>query len=66
MKILSWNCRGLGNPRTIQDLCHLVEEKMPNVVILTKTKLRKANGEKIRWRLKFEGCLVIEPIGQKG
>ncbi|XP_035546588.1 uncharacterized protein LOC118348634 [Juglans regia] len=31
-----------------------------------ETKLRKAGGERIRRRLKFDGCLVIEPLGKKG
>lgn len=34
MSFLSWNCRGLGleNPRTVQDLCLLVNEKKLKLV----------------------------------
>ncbi|XP_042939417.1 uncharacterized protein LOC122274448 [Carya illinoinensis] len=66
MKTLSWNCRGLGNPRTIQDLCHMVEEKKPNVVFLMETKMKKTKAESLRRRLKFEGCMVVESVGLKG
>ncbi|XP_042952171.1 uncharacterized protein LOC122289257 [Carya illinoinensis] len=66
MKTLSWNCRGLGNPRTVQDLCHMVEDKKPSVVFLMETKLRKTKAESLRRRLKFEGCMVVEAVGLKG
>ncbi|XP_040987704.1 uncharacterized protein LOC121235426 [Juglans microcarpa x Juglans regia] len=43
MKTLSWNCRGLGNRWTVQDLCHLVEDKLPNVVFLMETKTEEGS-----------------------
>jgi hypothetical protein len=30
MRILSWNCRGLGSFRTVRDLCRAVKEKSLN------------------------------------
>jgi hypothetical protein len=63
MKILSWNCRGLGNPQTIQELCRLVKEKKPEVVFLMETKLNNKKLEPIRVKLGFQmplGLIVSE------
>ena len=38
MSCLSWNCRGLGNPQTVDELVTLVGKKDPNVVFLMETK----------------------------
>lgn len=38
MSILSWNCRGLGNPRSVRDLHLLVKEKRPNLLFLMEQK----------------------------
>ena len=38
MSSLSWNCRGLGNPQTVDELVTLVGKKDPNVVFLMETK----------------------------
>ncbi|XP_057444610.1 uncharacterized protein LOC130736850 [Lotus japonicus] len=39
MKILSWNCRGLGNLQTVRVLKKLIHSKDPDVVFLMETKL---------------------------
>lgn len=66
MKTLSWNFRGLGNPRTIQDLCQMVEEKKPDIVFLMETWLKASKFEGLKRRMKCEGCFVVEPVGLKG
>ncbi|XP_042980139.1 uncharacterized protein LOC122310310 [Carya illinoinensis] len=66
MKILSWNCRGLGNPWTVQDLHHLVKEKRPDIVFLIETKLMAKNFEGIKRRMAWDGCFVVEAIGRSG
>lgn len=38
MRILRWNCQGLGTPLTFQELRALVALERPNVVFLMKTK----------------------------
>ena len=37
MSLLWWNCRGLGNPQTIQELDDLVQAQDPVVVFLAET-----------------------------
>jgi exonuclease III len=64
MKLLSWNCQGLGNPWTVQDLCHLVKDKKPDILFLMETKCRKEKMEIIRVKLGFQGLFVVEPVGR--
>ena len=66
MKILSWNCRGLGNPRTIQSLGLLTKAKGPEVVFLMETKLWYKRAHLVAKKLNYEGCLVVEAIGRSG
>ena len=37
MSILFWNCRGLGNPRTENELVRLIQAKDPSVVFIAET-----------------------------
>jgi exonuclease III len=39
MKILSWNCQGLGNPRTVRALKKLINNYQPDIIFLMETKL---------------------------
>jgi exonuclease III len=38
MKILSWNCRGLGKPSAIRALKKLIQSHHPDIVFLMETK----------------------------
>ena len=38
MKIMSWNCWGLGNQRAVDVLSHLVREKAPKILFLMEIK----------------------------
>ncbi|KAF5471486.1 hypothetical protein F2P56_008274 [Juglans regia] len=66
MKILSWNCRGLGNPRTVQDLYNMVEKNKPSLVFVMETKSLKKSFDSLRRRLQCEGCFVVEAVGKGG
>jgi exonuclease III len=66
MIILSWNCRGLGNFRTIHDLRRMVKEKKPNLVFLMETKLQKSKMEGIRIKLGFDSMFVVDCVGKGG
>jgi exonuclease III len=43
MKILSWNCRGLGQPSATRALKKLLQSHHPDVVFLMETKLQKSD-----------------------
>lgn len=66
MNLLSWNCRGFGNPRTVHELHLLVKEKIPNVVFLMETKFRREKVEWIRNKIKFDCTFVVDCIGRSG
>lgn len=38
MKILAWNCRGLGNPQTTRALKHLIRSHYTNIMFSFETK----------------------------
>jgi exonuclease III len=66
MNLISWNCRGLGHPRAIRDLCQKVKEKRPTILFLMETKCGKNKMEVIRSKLGFEGSFEIELMGRSG
>ncbi|KAA3469174.1 reverse transcriptase [Gossypium australe] len=41
MKLLSWNVRGLGSPRAVNRLRHMLKTQNPQVVFFMETKVRK-------------------------
>ena len=66
MSLISWNCRGLGNLRTVRDLCQMVKEKRPNFLFLMETKRSKIKMEVIRSQLGYAGMFVVDPVGKSG
>ncbi|KAB2025296.1 hypothetical protein ES319_D06G140800v1, partial [Gossypium barbadense] len=63
MKLLCWNCRGLGNPMTVRELKQLIIANNPDIIFLCETKMLSNNFTRIRniWRL--DGCLAISSVG---
>jgi hypothetical protein len=66
MSILSWNCRGLGNHRSVRDLCRLVKEKRPSLVFLMETKMLSKCLEKIRLKIGFGNVFGVDSVGRSG
>ena len=66
MKILSWNYRGLGNPRTVRELRRLVKEKKSEVVFLMETKLNNKKLEPIRVKLGFSNVFGVDSVRKSG
>ena len=60
MKILSWNCQGLGNPWTIRGLCKLMREQDPKVCFLMKTRLDKGGFKKHCKEVSFQNKLIVK------
>lgn len=55
---LAWNCRGLGRPRTVQDLTRLVQVHCPKIVFLSETCQNKNKIEDLRWHLGLKNVLT--------
>jgi hypothetical protein len=64
MNLLSWNCRGIGNPQAVRDLCQLTKEKKPTILFLMKTKCHRNRMEYVRVKLGFECLFVVDSVGR--
>jgi hypothetical protein len=66
MSLISWNCRGLGNPQTVRDLSQMVKEKKPCFLFLMETISNKRRMEWIRVKLGFASVFAVDPMGKSG
>uniref|UniRef100_A0A803PEE7 RNase H type-1 domain-containing protein n=1 Tax=Cannabis sativa TaxID=3483 RepID=A0A803PEE7_CANSA len=66
MKVLSWNCRGLGSPATKKALRALVLREDPDVLFLMETKLNNRRMNPIWRSLGFGGASCVEASGSAG
>ena len=66
MNALAWNCRGLGNPRTIQQLARLIRAQDPAVVFLIETWQDDGPLERLRCLLQFDNKLVANSRNNGG
>nr|XP_023923653.1 uncharacterized protein LOC112035046 [Quercus suber] len=60
MRLLSWNCQGLGNPWTIRSLRKIVWDQAPNVCFLMETRLDKDGFEEWCGDLPFWNKIVVK------
>jgi len=63
MKLLSWNCQGLGNPRAVRALLRLIRVENPQIVFLMETRLKVSEMDVIRNKLGFNHCLSVDCKG---
>ncbi|GMJ01722.1 hypothetical protein HRI_003841400 [Hibiscus trionum] len=66
MKILCWNVQGLGMPRTVRRLQHMLRDINPSVVFLSETKLRSAQMAQVRRRCGFINVIDVDAVGRSG
>jgi exonuclease III len=66
MIILSWNCRGLGNPKAIRALHEMVQSKVPSILFLIETKMDNSEMTVVRSRLGFHNALIVPSMGRSG
>ncbi|XP_019158886.1 PREDICTED: uncharacterized protein LOC109155714 [Ipomoea nil] len=66
MSILSWNCRGLANPKTGREIMDLVSKKKPEFVHLMETMVDRSHVERLRVKLGFEGGFGVDSMRRKG
>lgn len=66
MKILSWNVRGLGNPRAMRSVCLAMRQHNPQILFLCETKLTVAEADKLKFRLKMDNAVCVPCQGRKG
>ena len=66
MSLIVWNCRGLGNLRTEDQLADLVWAKDLSVVFLAETWTDKARLEQVKRRIQFKNLFEVPWINKGG
>ncbi|PNT71443.1 hypothetical protein BRADI_2g27657v3 [Brachypodium distachyon] len=66
MSLLSWNCRELGQPRTVHELLLLVRKHKPKILFLSETHNRKAMVEGLRWKLGLKHVITVTENSKGG
>lgn len=66
MKIMAWNCRGVGSPLTIPQLKEVTRLHCPNLLLLGETKNKEKFVNTVRKELKFDELFCVNPIGRAG
>ena len=66
MNILSWNCRGLGNPRSVLALTKMVKAEAPLLIFLVETKANIAHMSKIQTKLDYTQGIIVPSNGKNG
>ena len=66
MKVISWNCQGIGSPLTVEALKELRKSYDPQFLFLMETKNKEEKLEMLRRRNGFEKGVYVEPEGLSG
>lgn len=66
MIALSWNYRGLGNPRLVGALHDYMRRWDPMVAFLSKTKRKIACMKKVKGKIDFVNGLYFQQKGKEG
>ena len=66
MKVLSWNCRGLGSPLTVHNLKGICKSHSPEIGFFCETKNQSSMVEKKIKGCGFSSMFCVEPQGRAG
>lgn len=64
MSFISWNCRGVGNPRTVRALHDLLKDRNPNFLFLVETISFASKIETLRIRFGFDHYFAVDRVGR--
>lgn len=66
MNCLGWNCRGLGNSRTVCCLRDLIKTRNPDFVFLSETLVKSDKISEISVSLGFDNNFTVNSEGRGG
>lgn len=66
MKILCWNCKGLGHPLTVRAAKQLARKYKPNLCFLMETKTFVQQASKVGYMMGFEYSYSSDSHGRVG
>ncbi|XP_074322706.1 uncharacterized protein LOC141659680 [Apium graveolens] len=66
MKHISWNCRGLGNPRAVRILGDLIKSQNPMLIFLSETLVKGDCIADLCKRFGFSGFFAVDEVGRSG
>ena len=66
MSCIVWNCKGLGNPLTVQELADLVQAKAPTLVFLAETLVDEARLDFVKDWIRFGKKFFVQRINKGG
>jgi exonuclease III len=66
MKIVAWNCRGLGNRPAVRGLLECQKTEEADILFLSETKLDKRRMERFRWLLGLSNMVVRTVLEKEG
>jgi exonuclease III len=66
MKILVWNCRGLGLAAAVGELRDLIRSFNPSLIFLCETKKSRHAMDTLKWSLGFANGEYVASQGKSG
>jgi hypothetical protein len=66
MSILSWNCKELGQPHTVQKLTRLMRKFCPKIVFISETRQQRERVSNLCGRIGLKNALVVDGHGKGG
>ncbi|GMI95338.1 hypothetical protein HRI_003203100 [Hibiscus trionum] len=66
MKLLSWNVRGLGKPRTVRRLRHMLRDLKPDVIFFIETMVHENKMANIRRSFGYPNGIDVSSVGRSG
>lgn len=66
MKLLSWNCRGLGSPRAVRLFGDLLKSHNPDFVFLSETLVETKVIKEVVDKFGFFDFFAVDRVGRGG
>lgn len=66
MNILCWNCRGLGDPAIVRELCNIARDCAPTVLCVVETQIAKDRMEGLAGSLGYDSAYGVASSGRSG